>query len=156
MLIVMGFGLFPLIPGGLMYLFFVVFNHRIPDIAYYILALLTLLLWGWLTHFAKRYIKSTVKLLLCLHVIPLLNLLLLGIQEFIANSYWTNFIGTLTQIYIFPCIKICSFIAGRLGALLNEPCGGIHWAGSTVFAMGFWSVLLMLAAAFLGCKIYKK
>ena len=94
--------------------------------------------------------------MLCLHVIPIINLLLLGIQEFILNSYWTNLVGTLTQIYILPFARICFIIVGRLGALLHDPCGGAHWFASTVFACGLWAFLMMVAAAFVGCKLNKK
>lgn len=149
-------GLIPLLPGGIMYLLLVINDNQVSGTIHVIITLLTLILWGVPAYIAKRRTNSTAKTILLLHVIPLINLLLLGIQEFVLNHYWTNFLGTLTQIYIFPFARICGILNGRLAALLHDPCGGTHWFGATVFATGLWAFLMMLAAAFIGCKINKK
>ena len=154
MLIVLG--LIPLLPGGLMYLLLVLNDNQLSGLVHVILTLLTLALWGGAAYFAKQRIKNTAKVLLLLHVVPVINLILLGIQEFVLNHYQTNFLGTLTQIYIVPFARICGIITGRLAALLNDPCGGTHWFSATVFATGLWGFLMMLATAFIGCKLNKR
>ena len=146
-------GLIPFVPGGLLYLLLAINDNQIPWLIHILLALLTLILWGATAFITKLYLKSTAKVMLLIHIIPLVNLVLLGIQEFALHRYWANFIGTLTQIYIVPFARISGMISGRLAALFHDPCGGVHGFGATVFAIGLEGFLMMLAAAFVGCKL---
>ena len=135
-IVIIALGLIPLLPGGLMYLLLVINDNQLSGFMHVILTLLTLALWGAAAYLSIQRFKNAAKVLLLLHVIPALNLVLLGIQEFALNHYLTNFLGTLTQIYILPFARICGIITGRLAALLNDPCSGAHWFGATVFATG--------------------
>ena len=80
--------------------------------------------------------------MLGMHVIPLLVLLLHGIQGPILHQYWPNFLGLLTQIYYLPLV--------RIGSLLTS------WMGTSMFLICLVSFLLMVGVSFAGCKLNKK
>ncbi len=140
--ILIALGLIPLALGGLLQWILSLNNFLLAPAILIVISLVTLLIWGVLAYLIKPYIKSTTKIMLGMHVIPLLMLLLHGIQGPILHQYWPNFFGLLTQIYYLPLVHI--------GSLLTS------WFGTTMFLICLVSFLLMVLTAFAGCKLNKK
>lgn len=135
-------GLIPFALGGLLQWILTLNNFLLAPAALLIFSLITLLIWGVLAYLIKPYIKCTKKVMLGLHVVPLIMLLLNGIQGQILHQYWPNFFGLLTQIYYLPLVRIGSLLTG--------------WFGTNMFIICLVSFLLMVFAAFAGCKLNKK
>lgn len=140
--ILIALGLIPFALGGLLQWILTLNNFLLSPTIPIVISLVTLLLWAALAYLIKPYIKSTSKVMLGMHVIPLIVLLLHGIQGPILHQYWPNFFGLLTQIYYLPLVRIGSLLTG--------------WMGATMFLICCVSFLLMVLAAFVGCKLNKK
>ena len=88
--------------------------------------------------FAGRALSGCTKLtLLSLNAVPFAVLVLIGVQELIRHAYWFNAVGTNTQMFYLPLIKI-SFDLAR-------------WS-HTMFPVYCTAFGLLVLAAFLGCK----
>jgi len=140
--VLIAIGLIPFALGGLLQWILSLNNFLLAPASLIVISLVTLLIWGILAYLIKPYIKSTTKVMLGMHVIPLIVLLLHGIQGPILHQYWPNFFGLLTQIYYLPLV--------RIGSLLTS------WFGTTMFITCLVSFLLMVLSAFVGCKLNKK
>lgn len=87
---------------------------------------------------AGRALSGSTKLtLLSLNAVPFAVLVLIGVQELIRHAYWFNAVGTNTQMFYLPLIKI-SFDLAR-------------WS-HTMFPVYCTAFCLLVLAAFLGCK----
>lgn len=135
-------GLLPFALGGLTNWLMVANSYMLPPALLLVISLIALLFWAVLAYVTKKYIRDTKKVMLCLHVVPLIMLLLLGIQELLLHQYWTNFFGMLTQLYYLPLL--------RLGTIL------IGWLSASLFPIYCVAFLLMAVAAFAGCKLQRK
>lgn len=140
--VLIALGLIPFALGGLLQWILSLNNFLLAPPILIVISLVTLLIWGVLAYLIKPYIKSTTKVMLGMHVIPLIVLLLHGIQGPILHQYWPNFFGLLTQIYYLPLV--------RIGSLLTS------WFGTTMFITCLVSFLLMVLSTFVGCKLNKK
>lgn len=141
-IVLIALGLLPFAFGGLLQWILSMNSYWLPDFVIIPINILFLLLWAALAYLMKPYIKDIKRVLLGLHVIPLVILLLLGIQGLILHQYWPNFFGQLTQIYYLPLVRIGSLLIG--------------WLGTSVFFFFFVAFLLMVLAAFVGCKLRRK
>lgn len=140
--VLIAIGLIPFALGGLLQWILSLNDFLLAPAVLIVISLVTLLVWGVLAYLIKPYIKSTTKVMQGMHVIPLIVLLLHGIQGPILHQYWPNFFGLLTQIYYLPLV--------RIGSLLTS------WFGTTMFITCLVSFLLMVLSAFVGCKLNKK
>lgn len=135
-------GCLPFILGGLMHWLMMSNSFLFSNVGYIVVSILTLLLWAVLAYFIKPYIKSTQKVLIGMHAIPAFVLLLLVIQELFLHSYWSNFFGLLTQIYYLPLLRLSTILIG--------------WLTTSLSVIFFVAFLLMIGAAFVGCKLRRK
>ena len=141
-IVLIALGLIPFALGGLLQWILTLNNFLLAPATLLIISLVTLLIWGVLAYLIKPYIKSTKNVMLGLHAVPLIILLLNGIQGPILHQYWPNLFGLLTQIYYLPLV--------RIGSLLTA------WFGTNMFIICLVSFLLMVLTAFAGCKLNKK
>ena len=140
--VLIALGLIPFALGGLLQWILSLNNFLLAPAVLIVISLVTLLIWGVLAYLIKPYIKSTSKVMLGMHVIPLLVLLLHGIQGPVLHQYWPNFLGLLTQIYYLPLVRIASILTS--------------WMGTSMFLICLVSFLLMVGVSFAGCKLNKK
>ncbi|MBQ5931579.1 MAG: hypothetical protein IIX00_04900, partial [Tidjanibacter sp.] len=103
--ILIALGLIPFALGGLLQWILTLNNFLLAPTTLLIISLVTLLIWGVLAYLIKPYIKSTKNVMLGLHAVPLIMLLLNGIQGPILHQYWPNLFGLLTQIYYLPLVR---------------------------------------------------
>ena len=80
-------GLIPFALGGLLQWILSLNNLLLAPAVLIVISLVTLLIWGVLAYLIKPYIKSTTKVMLGMHVIPLLMLLMHGIQGLVLHQY---------------------------------------------------------------------
>lgn len=109
-----------------------------PDLRlpYTLISVGFLLLWGVISFVARSFVKDSRKVVLFLHLFPLLDLLLLGIQELILHAYWRGLVGSLSQFFYLPLLS--------LGYRLTT------WSHTT-FSAYCAAFLLMAAVSALGC-----
>lgn len=107
---------------------------------YTLISVLFLFLWAFLAFLLNKRGKRTKQTLLFLNLPAAAVLALLGVQELLLHRYWANAIGIWTQIFYLPLVN--------LGALLTG------WSHS-LFAAYAASFLLILAAAYAGCRLRK-
>ena len=132
-------GALPLAVGGIMNWAMLSLQTWLPP--FLLISLLFLLVWGLIAFLARPHVKHSAAVILPLNLIPLLVLLLLGVQELILHAYWLNPVGRWTQYYYLPLL--------RPGFLLTSGM-------SSVFAAYCAAFLLMLAASALGCMLRKR
>ncbi|MBU5436229.1 hypothetical protein [Pseudoflavonifractor sp. MSJ-37] len=102
------------------------------------LATLFLLAWGFAAWAAVRLGMTGRRVLLCLHLVPTLDLVLLAVQELILRRYWMSWLGVWSQLYYLPLVNM----AARL----------TRWSGR-LFMTYVTAFLMLLAAAWLGTRL---
>lgn len=137
LLFVLGF--LPFLFGGFMNWYMMTYPDTLPP--FFLIAVIFLLLWCFLSFAFKRKGNSTKEILILLNFVAAVDLILLGVQELILHAYWMNAIGSWTQFYFLP--------------LLNLGFGLTKWTPSVFFAYTA-SFLLMVGASSAGCKICSK
>lgn len=116
-------------------------THPDARMPYGLIALAVLLLWGTLAFLLNGQGRKTKKVMLFLHAIAAADLLLVAIQELIVHGYFVNSIGLWTQYFFLPLLWLGFGVTG--------------WS-AFVFPAYAASFCLLLAAAYLGCKIREK
>lgn len=139
MILLTALGLIPFALGSFMNRLMMAYANVLPPFTLF--AVITLLLWAAIAFLAKPFIRSTRKVMICLNLLGLIDLMLLGIQELLLGAYWNNFAGVMTQFYYLPLIN--------LGFRLTA------WS-HTVFSAYCAAFLLMVGASYLGCLLRKK
>ena len=100
-----------------------------------------LAVWVLLGFAGRALLHSTRATLLCLNAAPFVVLALIGVQELIRHAYWFNAVGTNTQMFYLPLIKI-SFDLAR-------------WS-HTMFPVYCTAFGLLVLAACLGCMLQQR
>ena len=92
---------------------------------------------SWSDFFAMGGYALYVWLAVAMSVIPLVVLVLLGVQELSLHAYWDNAVGLLTQFFYLPLL--------RLGAIVAMWTGQVFW-------FYFGAFLLLVLSSWLGCR----
>lgn len=129
-------GAIPFVLGGIQNKLMMVLSYEV--LPFYLLAALFWLFWGVLAFFFYQKVKNTKTIVVLLNAVAAVDLLLLGIQEFIVQAYWMNVVGSWSQLFYLPLIKVGFTLA--------------NWS-HTMFTAYVVSFILMVAASILGCKI---
>lgn len=127
-------GLLPFAAGyGMHWMMTAYPDLRLP---YGLIGLVFLLLWGGIAFLSGIFARRSTSLtIVCMNGVALVVLVLLGIQELVLGSYFSNAAGVWTQLYFLPLL--------RLGFSLTS------WS-SRVFAADAAACLLIAAVSYLG------
>ena len=115
-----------------------IMNHPYSLPRFGMISLLFLLAFMTMAFIGNSCIHNTRVVLVSLNLIPLLVLVLIGIQELILHQYWNNMVGTLSQLYYLPLL--------HLGFQLT------FWSPH-VFAAYSACFIMLLLISWLGCKL---
>ena len=138
MLLCIALGFLPFVFGGIMNWWMMTNPDTLPP--YLLIALGMLILWAVISFFMMGRMQHEKKVVLSLNGIAFVVLILLGVQEMVLQAYWMNPVGTWTQFFYLPLL--------RLGFTFTS------WTPSMFFAYAA-SFLLMLLASVLGCRLKK-
>ena len=100
-----------------------------------------LVLWGLLGFLLNWRHDQTKRIMLFLHLVPLLMLILVAVQELIIGSYWNSLVGIWSQYFYLPMMGIGFLLTG--------------WAQS-VFPAYVVCFLLMVGTAFVGASLRER
>lgn len=138
MLLCIACGFLPFVFGGLMNWYMMTNPNALPP--FFLIAMGMLILWAVVSFFMMGRIQNEKKVVLSLNGVAFIVLILLGVQEMVLQAYWMNPVGTWTQFFYLPLL--------RLGFTFTS------WTPSMFFAYAA-SFLLMLLASVLGCRLKK-
>ena len=138
MLLCIACGFLPFVFGGLMNWYMMTNPNELPP--FFLIAMGMLILWAVVSFFMMGRIQNEKKVVLSLNGVAFIVLILLGVQEMVLQAYWMNPVGTWTQFFYLPLL--------RLGFTFTS------WTPSMFFAYAA-SFLLMLLASVLGCRLKK-
>ena len=127
-------GLLPAVAGRLMNWYFM----RAGSAQYFMpISAAFLIFWGLLAFAVSPLAKHAKEAALLLNAAATIDLLLLGIQEIILGSYWPNWFGAWTQLFLLPPLPVGSALA--------------FWS-RRMFPSYLASVAFMLLMSWLGAK----
>ena len=138
MLLCIACGFLPFVFGGLMNWYMMTNPNALPP--FFLIAMGMLILWAVVSFFMMGRIQNEKKVVLSLNGVAFIVLILLGVQEMVLQAYWMNPVGTWTQFFYLPLL--------RLGFTFTS------WTPSMFLAYAA-SFLLMLLASVLGCRLKK-
>ena len=139
MIICVLLGCIPFAIGGFMNWYMLEHVDFVPP--YLLIAIGMLAIWTALGYGMKCWLKNSKKVILGLNAVPFLVMVLFGIQNLILGAYWMNFLGSWTQYFYLPML--------RLGFRLTAWSSRVTTAVAAAF-------LLLVAATALGCKLEEK
>lgn len=132
-------GVLPFAVGNIQNYYMLTYTHSLPP--YALISASFLLVWGCIAFILNKNGKRTKQIVIFLNLIAALDLLLVGAQELIFHAYWSNIIGLWSQLFYLPLI--------HLGFSLTK-------FSHSVFPAYAASFILMICAAFAGCKLREK
>ena len=132
-------GLIPFVFGGFMNWYMMEYMDKLPP--YLLISIAVLVIWVAIAFAMKCLLRDSKKVILGLNSVPLLVMVLFGIQDLVLGAFWMNPLGQWTQYYYLPLMN--------LGYRLTT------WSSrmTTTVAASF---LLLVAASVLGCRLEKK
>ncbi len=132
-------GVLPFAVGNIQNYYMLIYTHSLPP--YALISASFFLVWGCIAFILNKNGKRTKQIVIFLNLIAALDLLLVGAQELIFHAYWSNIIGLWSQLFYLPLI--------HLGFSLTK-------FSHSVFPAYAASFILMICAAFAGCKLREK
>ena len=113
----------------------------VPVAVYLALSMATLLLWFWGGTVCYGLTDNLWMALILGNLVPLIDLMLVLLQEIVLGGYWQNLFGFATQLFYLPMLSLSFSLTSMFSRL------------APAYIVAF---LLMLLAFFLGAFMAKK
>lgn len=142
-LFLIALGALPFLLGGLLYQYMYMAGSQTANWFFSLAAFLLLAVWFTAAFAARRSGAGTGKVMVCLNLIPLLDLLLVAVQELVLGSFWPNAAGTWSSLFFLPMLDLAFALTYW------------YWSG-VMFFIYLASFLLPAAASLAGCALGRK